>query len=48
MNTALKIAGATVKVAVIAAAAAKIYVCVRLAHAISKADAVDTIDTNNN
>ena len=47
MNTTLKIAGAAVKVAVIACAAAKIYVCARLAHAIAKADETNTDNSNN-
>jgi hypothetical protein len=44
-NTALKIVGATAKVAVIAASAVKIYVFAKMAHAISK---VDANNTNNN
>ena len=45
-NTAIKVIGATAKVAVIAASAVKIYVFAKLAYAISKAD--DTTNTNNN
>ena len=46
-TTAIKIVGAAAKVAVIAAAACKVYVCARLAHAIAKAD-VNSDNTNNN